>query len=39
MALIEGVEGQKVWQHPGIVKDLLTYVQKITGITVTMPDR
>ena len=39
MALIEGVERQKVWQHPGIVADLLAYVKQVTGISVTMPSR
>jgi hypothetical protein len=37
LALIEGFHGQKVWQHPGIVRDLLAYVQDITGIAIEMP--
>lgn len=36
-ALIQGVEGQKVWQHPLIIQDLVDYVKKITGIRVTLP--
>lgn len=39
MALIEGVEGQKVWQHRGIVTDLIAYVRKVSGITVMIPNR
>jgi aminoglycoside phosphotransferase (APT) family kinase protein len=37
MALVQGVEGQKVWQHPLIVRDLLAYIFDITGIQITMP--
>jgi aminoglycoside phosphotransferase (APT) family kinase protein len=37
MALIQGVEGQQVWQHPLIVSDLLAYILDVTGIQVTMP--
>ncbi len=37
-ALIQGFEGQKVWQHPLIVKDLIEYIHKITEIRITMPD-
>ena len=37
-ALIQGFEGQKVWQHPLIVKDLIEYIHKIAGIRITMPD-
>jgi aminoglycoside phosphotransferase (APT) family kinase protein len=37
MALVQGVEGQKVWQHPLIVRDLLAYIHDITGVQVTMP--
>ena len=36
-ALIQGVEGQKVWQHPLIVRDLIEYIRKITGVQITMP--
>jgi aminoglycoside phosphotransferase (APT) family kinase protein len=38
MALIQGVEGQKIWQHPLIVRDLLTYILDMTGIQITMPE-
>ncbi len=38
LALIQGVEGQKVWQHPGIVHDMIEYVHKITAIRITMPE-
>ena len=37
MALVQGVEGQKVWQHPLIVRDLLTYIFDIIGIQIAMP--
>lgn len=37
MSLIQGFEGQKVWQHPLIVRDLLAYILDITGIQITMP--
>ena len=37
LALIEGFEGQKVWQNPLIVRDLVDYIQKITGIQVNLP--
>jgi len=36
-ALIQGFEGQKVWQHPLIVRDLIEYIHKITQIRITMP--
>jgi aminoglycoside phosphotransferase (APT) family kinase protein len=36
-ALIDGSDGQKVWQHPLIVKDLLAYIFSVTGIHITMP--
>jgi aminoglycoside phosphotransferase (APT) family kinase protein len=36
-ALIQGFEGQEVWQHPVIVKDLIKYIHKITGIRIRMP--
>ena len=35
-SLIQGVEGQKVWQHPLIVQDLLDYIRSVTGIQITM---
>jgi hypothetical protein len=37
MALVQGAEGQKVWQHPLIVRDLLATILDITGIQITMP--
>jgi hypothetical protein len=37
MSLVQGVEGQKVWQHPLIVKDLRAYILDITGIQITIP--
>ena len=37
-ALIQGFEGQKIWQHPLIVKDLIEFIQKVTEIRITMPD-
>jgi hypothetical protein len=36
LALVQGVEGQKVWQHPLIVGDLLAYILDVTGIHITM---
>jgi aminoglycoside phosphotransferase (APT) family kinase protein len=36
-ALVQGFEGQKIWQHPLIVRDLLAYILDITGIQITMP--
>ena len=37
-ALIQGVEGQQVWQHPLVVGDLIEYIHRITGIRITKPD-
>jgi aminoglycoside phosphotransferase (APT) family kinase protein len=37
MSLAQGVEGQKVWQHPLIVRDLLAYILDVTGIQIRMP--
>jgi aminoglycoside phosphotransferase (APT) family kinase protein len=37
MALVQGFEGQKVWQHPLITRDLLAYICDISGIQITMP--
>jgi aminoglycoside phosphotransferase (APT) family kinase protein len=37
MALIQGFEGQKVWQHPLIVADLIVYINQKTGIQITVP--
>jgi aminoglycoside phosphotransferase (APT) family kinase protein len=36
-ALIQGFDGQKIWQQPLIVKDLIEYIQKITDLEITMP--
>jgi aminoglycoside phosphotransferase (APT) family kinase protein len=36
-ALVEGVEGHKVWQHPLIVRDMVAVILQITGVQVTMP--
>lgn len=36
-ALIQGFDGQKVWQHPVIVEDLRDYIRQTTGITIPMP--
>jgi len=37
-ALMQGFEGQEIWQQPLIVKDLIEYIHKITGIRISMPD-
>jgi aminoglycoside phosphotransferase (APT) family kinase protein len=37
MGLLQGVEGQKVWQHPLIVRDLLATIHDVTGIQISMP--
>jgi hypothetical protein len=37
MALVQGMEGQKVWQHPLIVRDVLACIYDVTGIRVSMP--
>jgi aminoglycoside phosphotransferase (APT) family kinase protein len=37
LALVQGSEGQKVWQHPLIVRDLLAYILDVTGIQITLP--
>jgi aminoglycoside phosphotransferase (APT) family kinase protein len=37
LALLEGFNGQQVWQHPGIVSDLLSYILDITGIRISVP--
>jgi hypothetical protein len=37
-ALMEGAQGQAVWQYPPIVKELREYIQSITGISIEMPD-
>jgi aminoglycoside phosphotransferase (APT) family kinase protein len=37
-ALVQGVEGQKVWQHPLIVRDLLATIHEFTGVQIAVPD-
>jgi aminoglycoside phosphotransferase (APT) family kinase protein len=37
MALVQGYEGQKVWQHPLIVADLVGMIHQITGVQITVP--
>lgn len=37
-ALVEGAEGQKIWQHPLIVQDLLAFILDVSGIRIAMPD-
>ena len=37
-ALVEGVEGHEVWQHPPVVQDLVSVVRAITGLWITIPD-
>ena len=37
IALVQGIEGQQVWQHPLIVQDLLAHILDITGIQINMP--
>jgi len=36
-ALIQGSEGQSVWQHPLIVGDILEYILSVSGIQITIP--
>lgn len=36
LALIEGVRGQKIWQHPLIVADVVEYIQGVTGTYIEM---
>jgi len=33
-ALLEGAEGQTVWRHPMIVRDLVEYTREVTGIAI-----
>jgi aminoglycoside phosphotransferase (APT) family kinase protein len=35
-ALVEGAEGQEVWQHPSIVRDLLACIHEVTGMRIEM---
>jgi len=36
-ALMEGAQGQPVWQHPLIVRELRQYIHSITGLSITLP--
>ena len=36
-ALMEGAQGQTVWQHPLIVRDLLAYIHSVTDISISSP--
>lgn len=36
-SFIQGAEGQKIWQHPLIIQDLLDYIHSVTDIQITMP--
>jgi aminoglycoside phosphotransferase (APT) family kinase protein len=38
LALVQGFEGQRVWQHPGIVGDLVDFIQKTTDIKISIPE-
>jgi aminoglycoside phosphotransferase (APT) family kinase protein len=38
LALVQGVDGQKIWQHPLIVGDMSAYIHKVTSIQITMPN-
>lgn len=37
-AIIQGVEGQKVLQHPLIIQDMIKYIGNVTGICISVPD-
>ena len=37
-ALIEGREGQAVWQHPLIVRDLIEYIRSATAVRLAVPE-
>jgi len=37
-ALLEGAQGQSVWRHPLIIKDLLEFVHSISGLHINIPD-
>ena len=36
-ALVEGAEGQEIWQQPLIVRGLLACVHQLAGIQLTVP--
>jgi aminoglycoside phosphotransferase (APT) family kinase protein len=37
-ALMEGAQGQPVWQHPLIVRELRQYIYSATGISLRLPE-
>jgi aminoglycoside phosphotransferase (APT) family kinase protein len=37
MALIQGFEGQKIWQHPMVVDDLIGYIRKTADVMINVP--
>ncbi len=37
LGLIQGTEGQQVWQYPPIVADLVAYIREITGVQIRLP--
>ena len=37
LALIQGTEGQQVWQYPPIVADIVAYIREVTGVRITLP--
>ena len=37
IALMNGADGQEVWQSPFILKDLTEYIEQSTGIRITPP--
>lgn len=37
LSLIQGHEGQQVWQYPPIVGDVLAYIREVTGIGIVLP--
>ena len=37
-ALQQGADGQRIWQHPAIVQDLVGYIHATTGLWVKIPD-
>jgi hypothetical protein len=37
LALVQGVDGQKVWRHPLLVRDLLATIHDVIGIQISMP--
>ena len=37
-ALQQGADGQRIWQHPLIVRDLVSYIHAVTGLRVEIPN-